>query len=47
MAKNTDPNDVPLNKGNAYFVEHEAFQDYLKIHDHDSSVQVRYKKNYL
>lgn len=40
MAKNTDPNDVPLNKGNAYFVNEGAFRDFLEIHD-DSSSQVR------
>ncbi|KAJ3565598.1 hypothetical protein NP233_g7533 [Leucocoprinus birnbaumii] len=31
--KNSDPNDVALNKGNAYFVDHDVFQEYLRLHD--------------
>ncbi|KAJ3569456.1 hypothetical protein NP233_g5031 [Leucocoprinus birnbaumii] len=31
--KNTDPNDVALNKGNAYFVDNNVFQQYLQLHD--------------
>ncbi|KAJ3564219.1 hypothetical protein NP233_g8437 [Leucocoprinus birnbaumii] len=31
--KNSDRNDVPLNKGKAYFVDNVAFEEYLKLHD--------------
>ncbi|KAJ3573929.1 hypothetical protein NP233_g2102 [Leucocoprinus birnbaumii] len=31
--KNGDRNDVPLNKGKAYFVNNVAFEEYLKLHD--------------
>lgn len=39
-SKYSDPNDVPLNKGNAYFVNQELFGDYLKRYDDSSLVQV-------
>jgi hypothetical protein len=31
--KNSDPNDVPLNRGNAYFVDEIAFKEYLSKYD--------------
>ncbi|KAJ3556266.1 hypothetical protein NP233_g12018 [Leucocoprinus birnbaumii] len=33
-----DPNDFPLNQGNAYFVDDVKFQEYLKVHD-DGAIQ--------
>jgi hypothetical protein len=39
MKKNSDLNDVPLNKGKAYFVDGNLFQEYLDRHD-DKAVQV-------
>ncbi len=33
LIKHCDPNDVPLNKGNAYFVNEKAFDDFLSEHD--------------
>lgn len=40
-SKYSDPSDVPLNKGNAYFVNQDQFGDYLKRYDDSSLVQVR------
>ena len=43
LVKHCDPNDVPLNKGNAYFVNQDLFRNFLECHDRDSSVQVSCK----
>lgn len=40
--KQSDPNDVPLNNGNAYFVNEQSFADFLKVHD-DSSMHVSHR----
>ncbi len=39
VAKHCDPKDKSLNNGNAYFVNEDQFQDFLKLHD-DASTHV-------
>lgn len=44
LVKHCDPNDVPLNKGNAYFVNQDLFRNFLDDHD-DLSVHVSHRNS--